>query len=57
LKNIALDSCETYDLSFANGGDQNNNTILERPICDQMEFILVDLLGYKIKSSSCLLKK
>ena len=57
LADLADQYSGVYSLYFANGGDQNNNTILERPICDQMEFILVDLLGYKIKSSSCLLKK
>ena len=46
-----------YELSFANGGDQNNNTIPERPICDQMEITLIDGLGDKIQSSSWLLKK
>jgi cytidyltransferase-like protein len=34
IEKIALDYGELYDLSFANGGDQNNNTIPERPICD-----------------------
>ncbi len=29
-------------------GDQKNNTILERPICDQMGITLVDGLGDKI---------
>ena len=54
---IAKDFRESYDLSFANGGDQNNNTIPERPICDQMGINLVDGLGDKIQSSSWLLKK
>jgi len=44
-------------LSFANGGDQNNTTIPERPVCDQMGITLVDRLGDKIQSSSWLLKK
>jgi len=57
IENIALDFGEEYDLSFANGGDQNNNTIPERPICDKMEITLVDGLGDKIQSSSWLLKK
>jgi len=38
-------------------GDQNNNTIPERPICDQTGITLVDGLGDKIQSSSWLLKK
>ena len=55
VEKIALDFGETYDLSFANGGEQNNNTIPERPICDQMGINLVDGLGDKIQSSSWLL--
>ena len=57
IEKIALDFGATYDLSFANGGDQNNNTIPERSICDQMGINLVDGLGDKIQSSSWLLKK
>ena len=45
IENIALDFGEEYDLSFANGGDQNNNTIPERSICDQKGITLVDGLG------------
>ena len=57
IEKIALDFGESYDLSFANGGDQNNTTIPERPICDQIGINLVDGLGDKIQSSSWLLKK
>ena len=57
IEKIALDYGATHDLSFANGGDQNNNTIPERSICDQMGITLVDGLGAKIQSSSWLLKK
>jgi len=56
IEKIAIDFGSEYELSFANGGDQNNNTIPERPICDQMGIILVDGLGDKIQSSSWLLK-
>lgn len=45
------------ELSFANGGNQNNKTIPEKPICDQMGITLIDGLGDKIQSSSWLLKK
>ena len=45
-----------YDLYFANGGDQNNDTIPERPICEEMNVALIDGLGDKIQSSSWLLK-
>jgi len=57
IEKIALDYRESYDLSFANDEDQNNNTIPERSICDQMGITLVDGLGDKIQSSSWLLKK
>ncbi|MDB4015036.1 adenylyltransferase/cytidyltransferase family protein [Flavobacteriaceae bacterium] len=57
IRKIALDFGEKYELSFANGGDQNNNSIPERPICDQLGISLVDGLGDKIQSSSWLLKK
>lgn len=43
--------------AFSNGGDQNNNTIPERLICDQMEITLIEGLGDKIQSRSWLLKK
>jgi cytidyltransferase-like protein len=48
---------ETYKLAFANGGDQNNNTIPEADICRQYNIELIDGLGDKIQSSSWLLKK
>lgn len=46
-----------YQLAFANGGDQNNDTIPERPICEELGIELIDGLGGKIQSSSWLLKK
>ena len=57
IENIALDFGNDFELSFANGGDQNNDTCSERPICDKMGITLVDGLGDKIQSSSWLLKK
>jgi hypothetical protein len=42
---------------FANGGDQNNDTIPEREVCDKMGIKLVDGLGNKIQSSSWLLER
>jgi D-beta-D-heptose 7-phosphate kinase/D-beta-D-heptose 1-phosphate adenosyltransferase len=57
IEKIAQDFGQEYDLNFANGGDQNNNTIPERLICDQMGISLIDGLGDKIQSSSWLLKK
>jgi len=44
-----------YDLVFANGGDQNNDTIPERSICEELGIELIDGLGRKIQSSSWLL--
>ena len=57
LKKIAQDYGSEYKLSFANGGDQNNDTIPERPVCEEMGISLIDGLGDKIQSSSWLLNK
>jgi cytidyltransferase-like protein len=48
---------ETHQLAFANGGDQNNNSIPEVPICKALGIELIDGLGDKIQSSSWLLNK
>ena len=45
-----------YNLAFANGGDQKNDTIPERSVCEQLGISLIDGLGEKIQSSSWLLK-
>jgi len=47
----------TYDLAFANGGDQNNESIPEVPTCQNLNIELIDGLGDKIQSSSWLLAK
>ena len=47
---------DEYSFIFANGGDQNNNTIPEKKICDKLNIKLVDGMGNKIQSSSWLLK-
>ena len=57
IKMIAEQFGEEFDLGFANGGDQNNDTIPERSVCEQMNVALIDGLGDKIQSSSWLLKK
>jgi cytidyltransferase-like protein len=44
-------------LAFANGGDQNNDTITERPVCEELGVELIDNMGDKIQSSSWLLNK
>ncbi len=46
---------ETVHLAFANGGDQNNETIPERSICEELGIELIDDMGEKIQSSSWLL--
>ena len=57
IEKIANEFGESYDLAFANGGDQNNDTIPERVICDKMGITLLDGLGDKIQSSSWLLRR
>lgn len=57
IKMIAEQFGEEFELGFANGGDQNNDTIPEREVCEQMNVALIDGLGDKIQSSSWLLKK
>jgi cytidyltransferase-like protein len=54
IKMIADQFGEEYDLGFANGGDQNNDTIPESAICEQNNVALIDGLGDKIQSSSWL---
>ena len=56
IKMIANEYGVEYELGFANGGDQNNDTIPEKPICEEMNVALIDGLGDKIQSSSWLLK-
>jgi len=45
-----------YAFAFANGGDQNNNSIPEVSVCKELGIQLIDGLGDKIQSSSWLLK-
>lgn len=56
LRKIAHELGGAYTLAFANGGDQNNDTIPERPVCEEVGITLIDGLGDKIQSSSWLLK-
>ena len=46
-----------FELYFANGGDQNNESIPEVPVCKEKGIGLLEGLGDKIQSSSWLLKK
>ena len=57
IKIIAEQFGEEFDLGFVNGGDQNNDIIPERSVCEEMNVDLIDGLGDKIQSSSWLLKK
>jgi len=57
IESIASQFGGEFDLGFANGGDQNNDTIPERDICEKNSVALIDGLGDKIQSSSWLLKK
>lgn len=56
IEMIHREFSKEYELGFANGGDQNNDTIPERPICENLEIKLIDGLGDKIQSSSWLLQ-
>ena len=57
IKMIAEEFGGEFELGFANGGDQNNDTIPEKPVCEEMNVALIDGLGDKIQSYSWLLKK
>ena len=57
LKEVHSIYGDTHELYFANGGDQNNDTIPESPICGELGIKLIDGLGQKIQSSSWLLDK
>ena len=56
IEKIFRDFGSEFKLYFANGGDQNNDTIPEKDICDKLGIKLIDGLGDKIQSSSWLLK-
>lgn len=56
IEMIHREFSKDYELGFANGGDQNNDTIPERPVCEQLGISLIDGLGDKIQSSSWLLQ-
>ena len=55
IESIAEQFGSEYNLGFANGGDQNNDTILEREVCDNNSVALIDGVGDKIQPSSWLL--
>jgi len=57
LADLADKYSTEYELYFANGGDQNNDSIPEVPVCKEKGILLLEGLGDKIQSSSWLLKK
>ncbi|GMQ23410.1 hypothetical protein Aoki45_00920 [Algoriphagus sp. oki45] len=57
IRKIHQELFGSYHLAFANGGDQNNQSIPEVPVCQELGIELIDGLGDKIQSSSWLLKK
>ena len=57
IKMIAEQFGSEFELGFANGGDQNNQSIPETEVCAKLGINLIDGLGDKIQSSSWLLKK
>jgi len=56
LADLADKYSDKYELYFANGGDQDNDSIPEVPVCKERGIGLLDGLGDKIQSSSWLLK-
>ena len=56
IEKIVNDYGDAYTFNFANGGDQNNQSIPEVPVCERLNVTLIDGLGNKIQSSSILLK-
>jgi len=57
IEKIFIEFSQEYNLYFANGGDQNNNSSPEAPVCKNLGIKLLDGLGDKIQSSSWLLNK
>ena len=57
LKVIAKDYSSEYELAFANGVDQNNETIPEKSTCKKVGITFIDGLVCKIQSSSWLFNK
>ena len=57
LKHLHNEYGKVWDLHFANGGDQTNESIPESVICNEIGITLIDGLGDKIQSSSWLLNK
>ena len=56
LADLADQYSNQFELYFANGGDQNNDSIPEVPVCKEKGIGLLEGFGDKIQSSSWLLK-
>jgi D-beta-D-heptose 7-phosphate kinase/D-beta-D-heptose 1-phosphate adenosyltransferase len=56
LSDLADNYSSDHELYFANGGDQNNDSIPEAQVCREKGIGLLEGLGDKIQSSSWLLK-
>lgn len=56
IRKIHQEYSESYMLAFANGGDQNNQSIPEVRVCHELGIELIDGLGEKIQWSSLLLR-
>ena len=56
LADLADQYSNQFELYFANGGDQNNDSIPEVPVCKEKGIGLLEGIGDKIQSSSWLLK-
>lgn len=56
IEMISKKYSDKYEFYFGNGGDQNNESIPESNICEQLKISLIDGLGDKIQSSSWILK-
>jgi cytidyltransferase-like protein len=52
IKLIVEKHKKDYEVAFANGGDQTNETIPEVAVCEELGVTLIDGLGEKIQSSS-----
>ena len=56
IKQIHKRFSSNHEIYFANGGDQDNNSMPEKKICSELNIKLVDGLGDKVQSSSWLIK-
>ncbi len=55
-RTVCATLAQVHPDAFANGGDQNNDSIPEAAVCQRLDIQLLDGLGDKIQSSSWLIK-